>query len=307
MRRSLLIMGPTASGKSALALELARRLDGEIVNADSMQMYADLRVLTARPTVEEEAQAPHHLFGVVDAAERFSVGAWLRQAAPVIADIRALGRTPIVVGGTGLYFKALTEGLAEIPEPPAALLASLRSEPPEVLHARLCDLDPQGAARIQPRDGPRTVRALAVRLHTGRAISDWREGTGGGLADWLGIALTPPRPVLYAAIDARFAAMLAGGALEEARRLAARQLDPLLPVMKAHGMPWLAAHLRGEMDLAEAVALGTRDTRRYAKRQFTWIANQTPDWPRLPESALDERAAHVCALVQGLDGPAGAN
>lgn len=309
MTRALLIMGPTASGKSALALALALagRLNGEIVNADSMQVYADLRVLTARPTLEEEGQAPHHLYGTVDAAERFSVGAWLRAASPLLADISARGHTPVVVGGTGLYFRALTHGLVEIPEPSpelrADLMARAERDGAEALHADLTARDPAVAATLGVRDAPRIIRALAVREATGVSIEDWRRDTRPVLApgQWLGVALTPPRAPLYEAIDGRFGAMLATGALEEARALAARALDPGLPAMKAHGMPWLAAHFRGEMDLDEAAELGRRDTRRYAKRQFTWIAHQAPDWERPPEAALDDRIAHVCTLWNALD------
>jgi tRNA dimethylallyltransferase len=309
--RAVLILGPTASGKSALALALAERLGGEIVNADSMQVYADLRVLTARPTPAEEARAPHHLYGVVDAATTYSVGAWLRAARPVIAGIAARDATPIVVGGTGLYFRALTEGLDDIPEPPAQMRADLIAraarEGPQALHAELAALDPEGAGRIEPRDAPRIVRALGVRLHTGEPIARWRSGKAAQPVDAVRIALTPPREPLYGAIEARFAAMLEAGALEEARALASRHLDPTLPAMKAHGMPWLAAHLRGEMTLEAAAALGVRDTRRYAKRQFTWIANQTPDWPRIAVEGLEGRVAHVLALQKALDRPSEAN
>lgn len=306
-------MGPTASGKSALALALAARLGGEIVNADSMQVYADLRVLTARPTPAEEAQAPHHLYGVVDAATRYSTGAWLRAAHARMADIAGRGRTPIVVGGTGLYFRALTHGLVEVPEPPAnmraAIEADFAAEGPEVQHAHLAALDPVAAAGISPRDAPRIMRALLVRLTTGISIVDWRRGTRPVLSRgaWVGVALTPEREALYGAIDARFTAMLQAGALEEARALAARGLDPALPAMKAHGMPWLAAHLRGEMALEEAAALAARDTRRYAKRQFTWLAHQAEDWPRLAETALEGRLAHVLALWNEVDAAVGAN
>lgn len=307
MPRPVLILGPTASGKSALALALARRLDGEIVNADSMQVYRDLRVLTARPDVAEEAQAPHHLYGVVDAAVRFSTGAWLRAARAAIADIDGRGRTPIVVGGTGLYFRALTEGLDDIPEPPedlrAGLAARMAQRGPEILHEELAALDPEAAGKIMPRDAPRVLRALAVRLATGRSILRWRVGARppAGAGAPVRMALTPPRPALYAAIDERFSTMLAQGALEEVRALAARALDPALPVMKAHGMPWLSAHLRGEMSLEQASELARRDTRRYAKRQFTWIAHQTPDWPAIAETELEGRVAHVLALRQALD------
>jgi tRNA dimethylallyltransferase len=309
MKRALLIMGPTASGKSALALALAARLDAEIVNADSMQVYADLRVLTARPNETEEAQAPHHLFGVVDAAERFSVGAWTRMAAQVLDAIAARGKTALVVGGTGLYFKALTQGLAEIapiPEDIRERLAQrLALEGAPSLHADLAQVDPNAAARIAPQDGVRILRALEVFEAHGEPISALQANSPAILEAgvWAGVALTPPRAELYARIEARFAAMLAQGALEEARALAARRLDPLLPCMKAHGMPWLAAHLGGEMTLAEAQALSTRDTRRYAKRQTTWINHQMEPWPRLADWDLQTRIEACFAALGRLDRP----
>ncbi len=300
--RALLILGPTASGKSALALALAEKLGGEIVNADSMQVYRDLRVLTARPTPEEEARAPHHLYGYVDAAERFSTGRWLADALAAIADIRARGKTPIVVGGTGLYFKALTQGLAPASpadeETRARLMAELKEQGAPALHARLETLDPDAAARIQPADAPRILRALEV-AESGVTLSELHAQTESSFTDWVGVALTPPREPLYASIEARFEMMLANGALDEARALAARGLDPLLPAMKAHGMPWLAAHFRGEMSLAAAADLGKRDTRRYAKRQFTWIAHQTSDWPRIAETQLEARVSTALRALSG--------
>jgi tRNA dimethylallyltransferase len=307
MTRALLILGPTASGKTALALSLAERLNGEIINADSMQVYQDLRVLTARPTPEEEALCPHHLFGTVDAAARFSVGEWLRAATPILAAIWARGRTPLIVGGTGLYFKALTGGLAAIPDPPAegvdALRAELSAAGPEALHARLAAVDPAAAAALEPRDGVRIVRALAVMEATGRSILDWRTEAAKpaalGPEDWSGFALTPDRSLLYARIEARFSAMLAAGALDEARALAARRLDPTLPAMKAHGAPWLMAHLEGRMSLEEAAALSVRDTRRYAKRQFTWISHQAVGFARIAEVGLEGQKSSVIRVFGG--------
>lgn len=298
MNRVLCIMGPTASGKSALALALADAVDAEIVNADSMQVYRDLRILTARPTPAEERAHPHHLFGVVDAAERYSVGRWVRDAKAAIAAVSARGRTPILVGGTGLYFKALTEGL--IAAPPASemvrarLAAQLAETGAPSLHAALAVRDPAGAARLSPQDAPRILRALSVLEETGRPLASFASAPA--LADWRGIALTPERAALYARIDARFAAMIRGGALEEARTLIARDLDASLPAMKAHGLPWLAAHLRGEIDLAETVRRAQQDTRRYAKRQFTWIGNQLrAGWRRVDEETLDARRAGALA------------
>ncbi len=306
MRKAILILGPTASGKTALAIALARDLDGEIINADSMQVYADLRVLTARPTAAEEASVPHHLFATVDAAERYSVGEWVRAAMPVMAAITAGGKTPILVGGTGLYFKALTEGLAEIPEPPAMVTRLLREEldaaGSETLHGQLAKVDPFAAARLNPADGVRIVRALAVWEATGRSIASFQdEAPPPALApdQWVGFALTPDRAALYARIEARFGQMLREGALEEVIGLIARRLDPSLPVMKAHGVPWLSAHIRGELPLTEAAELSVRDTRRYAKRQFTWIAHQAGSFARLPQ---DETAARVAAVTEAHSG-----
>ncbi len=225
--RALLIMGPTASGKSALALALAERIGGEIVNADSMQVYRDFRILTARPTPKEEARAPHHLYGYADAGELYSTGRWLTDALAAIADIRARGVTPILVGGTGLYFKALTEGLADIPaadpEVRAALRARADAEGAPALHAELAARDPVTAARLEANDAPRILRALEVLETTGESISALQADTKPALSaeEWRGLALTPDRDVLYARIDARFEAMLAAGALEEVRAFAA--------------------------------------------------------------------------------------
>lgn len=304
MKPALLIMGPTGSGKSALALALAERIGGEIINADSMQVYRDFRVLTARPTVEEEAQAPHHLYGHIDAAERYSTGRWLTDALAAIADIRARNKTPILVGGTGLYFRALTQGLAETPSVDPDLRAALTEraarEGAPSLHAELAKLDPQTAARLEPNDTPRIIRALEVIETTGESITLFQANTKPALADheWRGLALTPNREALYAAINARFGKMLEQGALDEVRAFAARNLDPTLPATKAHGAPALSAYLRGEISLAAATVIGQRDTRRYAKRQFTWIANQMPDWPRVAVPALHDRIAMSEALLR---------
>jgi tRNA dimethylallyltransferase len=296
-------MGPTASGKSVLALALAARIGGEILNADSMQVYRDLRILTARPTPEEEARAPHHLYGYVDAGELYSTGCWLTDSLATMRAIRANGRTPIVVGGTGLYFKALTEGLADIPaadpELRAALRARAEAEGAAALHADLAARDPITAARLQPNDGPRILRALEVLETTGESISTLQANTQPELERnaWAGVALTPERNAVYAAIDARFDGMLAAGVLDEVRALAARGLDPALPAMKAHGAPALMAHVRGELGLDGAAAIAKRDTRRYAKRQFTWIANQMPDWPRVAAPEIEARVEAVLAVL----------
>jgi tRNA dimethylallyltransferase len=282
---AILIAGPTASGKSALALEVAETLGGVIINADSMQVYRDLRIITARPTPAEEARLPHRLYGHVDAAERYSVGRWLTDAQAALMDTRRAGRVPIVVGGTGLYFKALTQGLSAVPPIPpdirAAMRARLSAEGPAALHAELALHDPASAERIRPADGIRVVRALEVIAATGRSLAAWhRDGMQPALApeDAIRIFLEVARPELHRRIDARFDAMLAAGALDEVRALAARGLDPLLPAMKAHGVPWLIRHLGGELSLAAAAEGGKLDTRRYTKRQATWFRHQLPDW-----------------------------
>ena len=251
-----------------------------------MQIYADLRVLTARPSPRDEALAPHHLFGVADAAEAWSVGRWLRAAQAVLADIAARGRPAIVVGGTGLYFRALTTGLAEVPAVPAAVRretgALYEALGEAAFRERLAGLDPESAARIAAGDRQRLTRALEVALASGRSLSDWRRDTRPALppGGWRALVIEPDRQSLYDRCDARLAAMLEAGALEEVARLAARGLDPMLPAMKALGVAPLAAHLRGETSLDAALAQARQDTRRYAKRQLTWFRNQTPDWPR---------------------------
>jgi tRNA dimethylallyltransferase len=293
--KAVLIAGPTASGKSALALALADRLGGTIVNADSMQVYGDLRVITARPSVEEEARAPHRLYGHVDASEIYSTGRWLSDAAAAISAITAAGRLPIVVGGTGLYFKALTTGLAAVPAIPADIRDHVRgrleSEGVGALYAELINRDPQTAARLMPLDRARIARALEVVLATGRSLSDWhKEGLPAPLdpAHAAKIFVTSDRKELVARIERRFSEMLKQGALEEVRALAARQLNPLLPAMKAHGVPWLIRHLRGELSLDEAAEGSIMDTRRYAKRQLTWFRGQMKDWPSAPPDAAFE-------------------
>jgi tRNA dimethylallyltransferase len=291
--KPVLIAGPTASGKSALALQLAERLPGTVINTDSMQVYADLRVLTARPTLEEEARVPHRLYGHVDAAVNYSAGSFVSDAAAALAEARAQVRVPIFVGGTGLYFKALTRGLSAVPPIPAevreAVRARLERDGVEALHAELARRDPVSALRLKPRDRTRIARALEVVEATGRALTDWHsEGQPPLLAadEFRALFLAPEREALYARIDARFDAMLNAGALEEVARLAARKLDPLLPAMKAHGVPPLMKHLKGEITLAEAAEIGRADTRHYAKRQFTWFRHQLPEfeWVK-PEEA----------------------
>jgi tRNA dimethylallyltransferase len=291
--KAVLIAGPTASGKSALALELAQQSGGVVINADSMQVYRDLRILTARPTPAEEARVPHRLYGHVDAAVNFSAGAWVTDAAKVLAELRAQKLQPIFAGGSGLYFKALTRGLSAVPPIPAevreGVRARLERDGIEALHAELARRDPTSAERLKPRDRARIARALEVVEATGRTLPNWhREGLPPLLppGEFSALFLAPQRDQLYARIDARFDAMLEAGALDEVAALASRELDPLLPAMKAHGVPALIRHLRGEVTREEATGIGRADTRHYAKRQFTWFRHQLPEfeWVK-PEAA----------------------
>lgn len=279
----LLIAGPTASGKTALAVRLAKRLGGVVINADSMQVYRDLAILTARPTPQEQDGAPHLLFGEVDAAENFSVGRWLAALAPLLARFEAEGTPVVLCGGTGLYFTAATQGVSDIPPVPDATRAAVRAElaglPPHEIYARLRALDPLTAARLKPSDPQRLTRALEVFRAAGRplaAFQDARRPPALAPGTWRGVFLGVDREALYGRIDRRFDAMIAAGALDEVRALAARRLDPALPAMRAHGVPGLLAYLAGETTLEAAVARGKADTRHYAKRQFTWARHQLP-------------------------------
>ncbi len=296
----MLIAGPTASGKSALALRLAERLGGIIINADSMQVYRDLRILTARPSAEEEARVPHRLYGHVDAAEDYSVGRWLADAEGALDEARCAGAVPIVVGGTGLYFKALTRGLAAVPPVPAAVRTAVRARlaaaGAAALHAELARRDPVTATRLRPADGVRAARALEVLEATGRPLSEWHRHGMPALVDAgaVRLFLAAERSELYGRIDQRFDTMMAAGALEEVRVLAARHLDPRQPAMKAHGVPWLIRALLGEITLADAVGEAKRDTRRYTKRQLTWFRNQLPDFAWVPADQAERLVLRAC-------------
>ena len=301
----ILIAGPTASGKSALALALAEKHGGVIVNADSMQVYRDLRIITARPTPEEEQRAPHVLYGHIDAAENYSVGRWCEEAAAALMAAQRQARTAVLVGGTGLYFNALTRGLAAVPPIPREIRdtvrARLASDGVAALHAELQRRDPAAAARLMPGDRARVTRALEVVLATGRSLLAWHEaGNPASLeaSRAAKIFLMPDRDELMRRVEKRFDAMIAAGALEEVRALAARRLNPELPAMKAHGVPWLIRHFNGEITLAEAVEGAKRDTRQYTKRQATWFRNQLPDFAWVePQGALAAVEAQLRSLA----------
>lgn len=279
--RLLLILGPTASGKSALALAAAERFGGTVINADSMQVYRDLAIITARPDAAMLARAPHRLYGFLDAADICSAERWARLAAAEIEATVAAGRLPILVGGSGLYVRALLEGFSPIPdiapEHRAAATRLLEELGGEAFHARLAQVDPASAARLKPGDSQRLVRAFEVWLETGRPLSAWQrlppEPPKVSLPRLTSV-LEPPREELYARADRRFEAMLDQGALKEVARLRERRLDPGLPAMKALGVPHLIAHLEGRLTLEEAVERAKRETRRYAKRQGTWFRHQ---------------------------------
>jgi len=301
LRRALLLAGPTASGKSAAALTLARTFGATIVNADSMQVYADLRILTARPTRAEESEAPHRLFGEIDGVVNFSAGLWVRRARDILA---AAGDAPIVfVGGTGFYFRALTQGLSDMPAVPERVRAHIRSaaerRPTPDLHAELAAVDGETAARLRPSDRQRILRGLEMFAATGRPLAAFQGARAAPALEagaWGGLFLAPDREALYRRIDDRFDAMLAEGALDEVERLAARNLDPALPVMRAHGVPHLIAHIEGKLSLAEAAQRGKLDTRHYAKRQFTWARHQLPGFTWIePEAAVEAGARALSA------------
>jgi tRNA dimethylallyltransferase len=278
--RVVVIAGPTASGKSALALALAEALDGVVINADSMQVYRELSILTARPSAADCARVPHRLYGVLPAAERCSAGRWCELARGEIAAAAAAGRVPILVGGTGLYLRGLMQGLAPVPEVPAAVRAATTSRlerlGPAAFHEALARRDPVMAARLRPSDPQRLIRAWEVLEATGRSLASWQREATAPPDDlsFVPFVLRRPRPELYEACNRRFLHMLEAGALDEVRAMDALGLDPDLPAMKALGVPELRRHLRGELTLAEATAAAQQATRRYAKRQTTWFRHQ---------------------------------
>jgi tRNA dimethylallyltransferase len=298
----VLIAGPTASGKSALALALAQQIRGVIVNADSAQIYRDLPVLSAAPTADETHAADHRLYGVQDGALPCSAADWAEVARREIAEIHASGRTPILVGGTGLYLRTLLEGIAPVPAIDADVRARVRETPLEENRAKLETLDPKAAARLNARDTARINRALEVILSTGRTLAEWQEQREGGIAADVmlrPLILLPPRKWLYARCDERFARMIDDGAVAEVEALLARKLNPNLPVMRGIGVRELSRYLLGEISLDEAVAAGRQATRRYAKRQYTWFAHQPPaDWPRFREALDLDRLGEALALLE---------
>jgi tRNA dimethylallyltransferase len=304
--RIWLIAGPTASGKSALALRLAKATNGIVVNADSMQIYADLRILTARPSSDDELAAPHRLYGIADATETWSVGRWLRAALDVIAECRQQRRPAIVVGGTGLYFRALTRGLAEIPRVPGSVRRDVQATFDRLgengFRDGLADVDPESASRIGPGDRQRLTRALEVWRSSGRPLTAWQAETSPALepGSWSAVVLDPPRDELYRRCDERLEVMMRNGAIAEVASLLARNLAPGAPAMKAVGVSAFAEAVAGRATAAEALALAQTQTRRYARRQMTWFRHQTADWPRIRASSEPDQWRDLLRLNPAL-------
>ena len=289
-----LIAGPTASGKSALAIALAERHGGTVINADSAQVYADLRVLSARPTIEDETRVPHRLFGHVDGADEYSAARWALEAKAVIAEAHAAGRLPVLVGGTGMYLRTLLDGIAPVPEIDPAVRAEVRAMPVAEAYAALADADPEAAARLRASDTTRVARALEVVRSTGRPLAQWQAQRVGGIGDAIALTpliLLPEREWLVARCDTRFAAMLDGGAVEEVRALAARtDISATAPVRRAIGVREIGAWLAGELDRDKALTRAQAATRQYAKRQYTWFRHQPPPgWKRVDSTEMNEQ------------------
>jgi tRNA dimethylallyltransferase len=304
-RRAILIAGPTAAGKSSLALALAEHLDGTVINADSMQVYRELRILTARPGPEDEARAPHALYGFIGGAEAYSAGRYGLDASRAIAETRAAGRVPIVVGGTGLYFKVLLEGLSPVPPADPQVRAFWRAQaherPAPELHALLAERDPETAARLMSTDPQRIVRALEVLESTGRSLASWQRQPGKPVLherETIKLLLMPPdRTDHGSVIAARFDGMMAAGALEEVRALLARGYSTELPIMRATGVAPLAAHLAGGLCLEEAVATATKETRQYAKRQRTWLRRNMIAWNKIAQQEAKRMMATALSFI----------
>lgn len=299
-----LIAGPTASGKSALAIRLAEMTGGIVINADASQVYRDLRIVSARPSAEEEGRAPHRLFGHIDGAVACSAADWAAQAKAEIAAAQATRSLPILVGGTGMYVRTLIDGIAPVPEIDPAIRAEVRALPVAEARARLAELDAEAAARLDPNDTTRIARALEVILSTGRPLKSWQKERIGGIGDHVRLVpalLLPPRDWLYARCDRRFEIMLETGGIEEVDALLARALDPALPVMRAIGVPEISAMMRGELSRDAATELGQIATRQYAKRQFTWFRNQPPrDWLRVIEELDNARIEEIAIKLRDM-------
>jgi len=296
------IAGSTASGKSGLALALAEQTGGVIVNADSAQIYSDLRVLSAAPTADELRSVDHRLYGVQDGALPCSAAEWAQMARREIEKIHRDGPIPILVGGTGLYLRTLLEGIAPVPAIDPEVRERVRNVPVDENRSKLAALDPESAARLKPADTARINRALEVILSSGRTLGEWQKDREGGIGEEVElrpIILLPPRKWLYARCDERFARMIDAGAVSEVEALMARKLNPNLPVMRAIGVREISAYLQGEISLDEAIAAGCQATRRYAKRQYTWFAHQPPaGWPRFKEALDVDRLDEALALLQ---------
>lgn len=303
--RPILIAGPTASGKSALALALAERFNGVVINADSMQVYRELRILTARPTDEDLARAPHALYGFVPASEAYSTGRYVTDAAAALHSARDAGQRPIIVGGTGLYFKALLEGLSPVPPIPDDVRTHWRDleakQGAYALWTVLMHDDPQMALRLEPNDGQRIVRALEVFHATGKSLAEWQQTAGTPIidpAEVIKLVMLPERDDLRARTDARFSKMIASGALAEAEALAALNLDPSLPAMRAIGVAPLVAAVTGRASLEEAISQAQAETRQYLKRQTTWIKSHMITWKHVFTQLTDSNEAELLAFIQ---------
>ncbi|MGL4395254.1 MAG: tRNA (adenosine(37)-N6)-dimethylallyltransferase MiaA [Hyphomicrobium sp.] len=305
-RKPILIAGPTASGKSALALALAERFDGLIINADSMQVYRELVILSARPSAADEARAPHVLYGHVPAAESYSAARFVSEARGALANAARAGRVPIIVGGTGLYFKALTEGLSPIPEIDADIRAHWRGEAARLgavaLHAHLSAIDPSTAAGLNPNDSQRIVRALEVLASTGRPLRSWQDEPGDVVLQpeaCTALVISDTRERLTERADLRFDAMMAAGALEEARAIEALGLDAELPAMRALGLRPLIAAVRGQLPLSDAIAAGKAETRSYIKRQQTWAKRYMISWKSIKTQDMECLDTKIIKFIQG--------
>lgn len=297
-----LIAGPTASGKSALAVRLAQIADGIVINADASQVYADLAILSARPSPQEMGDIPHRLFGHIDGAQACTAARWAQEAKAEVAAAHRAGRLPILVGGTGLYLRTLLDGIAPVPDIAPDIRAAVRAMPVAQAHAALALEDPAAAARLAPADTTRVARALEVVRSTGTPLAQWQQHKVGGIGGAIALSpliLLPPRDWLIDRCDRRFSMMLAAGAVTEVRALLARNLDPALPVMRAIGVPEIAGFLKGDTELDRMEQLGRIATRQYAKRQYTWFAHQPPpDWPRETRQIDDEISKELVIKLQ---------